>query len=994
MLQPARHRSFQLKGLLILLFQFISPCVWAATVVIDLDRNTPGIQSTLTLPPSPDTALVQGAVVVRGNETSFVGSNVASIQVLDTVSGGETLDVDESSLAPGELTSALTPDAVLTPNLFRWADSLPTAEAIGSDGVLTLFRFDLTLKNLSNKADGDLLEFFFVNSEDDASLGTQIDGFNFSYGTGGDNPPIPSEGALIQVQNAPTPTSSRTPTPTWTMLQGPTPTLPIVDDPRVVIDLDRNTGGIQDTLLLPAMPDTASIHGSVVLLADPSAFVGASVIQITVLDTISGSTANNPNLSTLTNGDLSGPIPGSGRVRQSDFHWGNVFVDATVIGADGFLTLFNFDLELINLSNKADGDIYEFSFVTSKDNPVLGIYINGSNFSYGEGGENPPVDQAGAQIYISDNPLPTRTPTATRTLTPTRTPTATDTLTPRPTRTPSPIGRPEPAVVIDLDDELPGIQDELWLPDSPDLATIRGSVKVIGKPLDRVAGNNTQILIMDSISASDTLVVEESSVVAGEQGSVVPPSGHVHEDGIQWVNTLAHTEVLGEDGALTLFSFNLRLKNLTSKADGDVYVFQFRDSQSNETLGIIINNTNYSYGPGGENPQITANSARILIGESIRPSATPTPTPPCDDTGYYLLTSFGDHIHAGDPPRINGSLFTPGMKLFGDAETVLVSESGKGSAPELDLAIMDRFGVVTFVESQGQPPADFILIEPFSCGQAVDLEVSPDGTAFWVLTEGGGIYRGGAAKPGAEPSLLENDADDLCGVFPLDFGDLRDPNFAVQDDPATIRMVGLTVLQTANPEAPTGFISLDSQGGTYLYDGQGRSIRDSQGTPGEGDPGQGLLDPNLVYPFFPGLDIARDIELSRTLDGLAIYDGWGGTHPVPINDPANSVFFLGNRNESGDLLTTVGLPYLIAAFDDPETPLVEVEPLDVHSIFIDLEFCQTGGPGIYVMDRFGGVFTFGNTRVSPNSTTPRFGGPYFFPRLWAEDMEPAGETEF
>ena len=66
--------------------------------------------------------------------------------------------------------------------------------------------------------------------------------------------------------------------------------------------------------------------------------------------------------------------------------------------------------------------------------------------------------------------------------------------------------------------------------------------------------------------------------------------------------------------------------------------------------------------------------------------------------------------------------------------------------------------------------------------------------------------------------------------------------------------------------------------------------------------------------------------------------------------------------------------------------------IDSNSIFRDLEFCQTDGDGgIYTLDAFGGVFALGSTREDPvGSPAPMAAftnGPYFYPNLYAEDLE-------
>jgi hypothetical protein len=160
------------------------------------------------------------------------------------------------------------------------------------------------------------------------------------------------------------------------------------------------------------------------------------------------------------------------------------------------------------------------------------------------------------------------------------------------------------------------------------------------------------------------------------------------------------------------------------------------------------------------------------------------------------------------------------------------------------------------------------------------------------------------------------------------------------------------------------------------------------------------LDP-AVYsaPFFEGLDIARDIELHPTLEGLLVFDGWGGIHPVPVDAPDNPVYFANNRVSPTDPtpIFNVGLPYIVGGFDNPDTEIDEgdasVYGIDAASIFVDLVFCQEGD-GFYTLDKFGGIFAFGSTRSDADLVSPNFqNAPFFFPSQYAVDLEPVPVQE-
>ncbi|MCB9770172.1 MAG: hypothetical protein H6752_18390 [Candidatus Omnitrophica bacterium] len=452
-------------------------------------------------------------------------------------------------------------------------------------------------------------------------------------------------------------------------------------------------------------------------------------------------------------------------------------------------------------------------------------------------------------------------------------------------------------------------------------------------------------------------------------------------------------------------TFAVPVDPLNKEATPSVFI----ETDSFFLSGILMNTKSKSFipysGPDG---------AKMIVGDGIgttnlmiltpsASSATPiptatatpviTPAPFCEDLGLYVLDSFGGRHRVGpNVVQITGGLYF-GRDVAVDMENV---DSGDGS-PNADLAVLDRFGAVQFVENTTATPSQMFYFPEGSnpeCGYAVDFEVTHDSTGFWVLTEAGGIFRGGSTTPG-DDARLGNDAAELCTVLNIPFGgDVpRHPDLP-QSDGATIRAVGFVVVQSGNHSNPDGFVVLDSQGGHYVFDGEGNSFDDGV----EGS----ILDSETKYPFFMGLDIARDIELhpvGTAVAGLAIYDGWGGVHPVPVEDTAGGrVGFL--RNDPP--ITTVGLPYIQGGFDDPSTGEDEGNPaevgIDVGSIFRDLEFCQAPtGDGIYVMDSFGGLFAFGNTRLTPDSVATRFSNsPYFFPNPLAVDVEAqtVAETEF
>jgi hypothetical protein len=202
-----------------------------------------------------------------------------------------------------------------------------------------------------------------------------------------------------------------------------------------------------------------------------------------------------------------------------------------------------------------------------------------------------------------------------------------------------------------------------------------------------------------------------------------------------------------------------------------------------------------------------------------------------------------------------------------------------------------------------------------------------------------------------------------------------------------------------------GYIVLDSQGGRFHLQPDGTSFTAGSFAGFPDNHPLRLLDPDAyVWPFFKGLDIARDAEAHSTQQGLVILDGWDGIHPVPVDVESNPVYFANNRVSNADdaPVQTVGLPYVTRGYDDPTTePDDEGDPsefgIDSESTFTDLEFSAGCEGGLFILDKFGGVFALGTTRSDPTEPVPGFGNsPYFFPFLYAEDMEvfSSDESEF
>ena len=228
----------------------------------------------------------------------------------------------------------------------------------------------------------------------------------------------------------------------------------------------------------------------------------------------------------------------------------------------------------------------------------------------------------------------------------------------------------------------------------------------------------------------------------------------------------------------------------------------------------------------------------------------------------------------------------------------------------------------------------------------------------------------------------------------------RDPNLNAGG--VTLRAVSFVVIDEDQDSRAEGYIVLDSMGGRFHFNADGTQVTagSSSGLTGN-EPGR-VLDPTgYVWPFFMGLDIARDMELHPNQGGVIILDGWDGIHPVPVDVETNPVFFANNVVSATDSTPAqaVGMPYVTTGFDDPNTAEDESVVLDIDgaSIFADLEFSAgCPGGGLYTLDRFGGVFVLGGAAERWRAGSRLRHSPYFFPFLYAEDMEmfSAVESEY
>lgn len=372
---------------------------------------------------------------------------------------------------------------------------------------------------------------------------------------------------------------------------------------------------------------------------------------------------------------------------------------------------------------------------------------------------------------------------------------------------------------------------------------------------------------------------------------------------------------------------------------------------------------------------------------------------PVCDSGLYLLLTTGQIERVGNPPIINGGFLFDG-DLARDMERA-VSNSGAEEKP--DLVVLDGSGVTHFVENAGDDiPQDFLFppTAEFPNGRAVDLVLSRSSEGLWVLTDYGGIYRAGDTRDSSENALVSGTSQMGFLGYDIPIGPFRDPRMA-NPGGASIHAVALVVIDINEPyNRADGYIVIDSMGAHYCFNPDGtRVLPGSAANVQENDPAR-LLDPDpnrggYLWPFFPGLDIARDAELyPETQEGIVVFDGWGGIHPVPVDDRSNAIFYTRNEDPdaaTGTLITTVGMPYLVMGFDDPETSEDEGNAstwgADAYSIFQDFEFsagCPQGA--FYTLDKFGGVYVFGSARTNPELIFTAWRMPYIASQN-AQDME-------
>ncbi len=512
-------------------------------------------------------------------------------------------------------------------------------------------------------------------------------------------------------------------------------------------------------------------------------------------------------------------------------------------------------------------------------------------------------------------------------------------------------------------------------------ATQTGTITDTATPTETVTRTATQTgTITDTATPTET--VTETATQTGTITDTATPTNSA-------TVTATPTETVTETATPT----NSATVTVTPTVTPTETVTETMTRTATETVLVTATETDTPTGTGTVTETLTPSKTRT---PTVTTTPTITPTPGCDSGGYLLLTT-GQIERIGHPVRVNGGFFF--LNDFArDLERAIADTSG---GIKKDLVVLDGSGVVSFVENPGDNiPQDFLfdVSSDFPIGHAVDLEMSMSSEGFWVLTDFGGIYRAGNTKDSAEPPLVMG-TDQLPLGYDIPFGAFRNPALP-NPGGATIRAVALAVIDVNPPyNKADGYIIIDSQGARYQFTpASGPVAAGTYAALQVNDPLK-LLEPTIpagtgepfdytnsgyVWPFFPGQDIARDADIfPGSQQGLVVFDGYGGIHPVPVDIPTNPVFYTRNEDPSnpGNLITTVGMPYLVNGYDDPETPEDESDAstygIDVNSIFLDFEW-SAGCPdsGFYTLDKLGGVAVFGMARVTPDSLYPAWSLPY------------------
>ncbi|MCA9416012.1 MAG: hypothetical protein KC917_07070, partial [Candidatus Omnitrophica bacterium] len=613
--------------------------------------------------------------------------------------------------------------------------------------------------------------------------------------------------------------------------------------------------------------------------------------------------------------------------------------------------------------------------------------------------ESPLIVEVDANFVALPTPTPTstatatETPTATATETPTATPTDTIGI---PTPTPTPIDCVQAAT---LTISCSGTIGEFGFPNNPRLRFHMGVLSATS--CDPVSSPTETLLVECDIDCSQFVTPPAKGISTGNCDTVIETLaldiGQCIDDQsgglMQWkyvtgVGLLITSEVefhcvmCGDEFGLPCsqqIGYPIGvcpLYNVCNGEDGDENPVSLQSG-----LGFACEEAECAMIPT-PTPTFTETPTETA---TETPTETPTETAtqgPCD-SGYYILDSYGGRHRVGNPIIITGAIY------FGE-DIARDMERATNQMGNEDLVVLDGYGAAHFVEDPSSNVSQMFYFPEND--MAVDIEMAADSQGFWVLTDDARIYRAGSAM-GSDPAEVPIANLPPVGNDVTIPDEMRDQAF-VGLQGGTLRAVALVVIDEDLNSVADGYIVMDSMGGHYHFANDGSDILPNSSAGSPVNSPERLLDPEAyAWPFFPGLDIARDMELHPTQQGVVILDGWDGIHPVPVDETTNPVFFANNRDPLNptELITTTGMPYVVNGFDDPSTGVDEgdqsVYAYDASSVFTDLEFSPNCA-SFYTLDKFGGIFVFGEAREIDTVPVPQFGNsPYFFPNQLAEDLE-------
>jgi len=315
--------------------------------------------------------------------------------------------VTDSSGSPGEGTC----DSGSQPNRFGRRSLLAEDTPVGPTGALAIFHFDLPLECIP----GETYSIDFRTTETDPQIGVRLNGDPRTLDAG-----LPSDisfsGATLLCLDGTEPT--RTPTPTLdpsTPTATVSPTLSPTQDPSdlyplLAIDLNRSEPGVQSDLEW-VFGNPGAVEGALVVRGQPDWEAGSYALEVLATNGESNQTVIDCGASDFRQGDV-GDSGGAFTVELCTgrtFRRTSLFAVKATIGEDHQVDLLHFDLSI----RCRPGDRLEFSLTGSESNSLLGVEVEGRNYTIGMDSRQP-IRSSGATILcVEPSPTPTSTPSPT-----------------------------------------------------------------------------------------------------------------------------------------------------------------------------------------------------------------------------------------------------------------------------------------------------------------------------------------------------------------------------------------------------------------------------------------------------------------------------------------------------------------------------------------------------------------------------------------------------